>query len=76
MLVKLIVPKYLDPISPLVNVLINNTLVYNTVIDLGDTINVMNKYTMQRINLHGFLRDTPTVLYLADKYTVKPEGML
>jgi hypothetical protein len=76
MLGKLIVPKYLDPGSPLVNVHINNTLIQNTLIDLGDAINVMTKDTMLRLNLQIFLRDTPTVLQLADRSTVKPEGML
>jgi hypothetical protein len=76
MLGKLIVPKYLDPGSPLVNVHINNTLVHNTLIDLGVAINVMTKDTMLRLNLQIFLRDTPIVLQLADRSTVKPEGML
>jgi hypothetical protein len=76
MLGKLIVPKYLDPGSPLVNVHINKTLIHNTLIDLGVSINVMTKDTMLKLNLQGFLRDTPTVLQLADRSTVKPEGML
>ena len=73
---KLIVPKDLDPESPLVNVHINNTLVHNTLIDLGDEINVMNKDIILILNLHGFLRDTPTVLQLADISIVKPKGTL
>jgi hypothetical protein len=76
MLGKIIVPKYLDLGIPLVNVHINKTLIQNTLIDLGVAINVMTKYTMLKLNLQGFLRDTPTVLQLADRSTVKPEGML
>jgi hypothetical protein len=33
--------KYSDPGSLVVNVKINNTLIHNTLIDLGATINVM-----------------------------------
>jgi hypothetical protein len=76
MLGKLIIPKHLDPMSPLVNVHINNTLVQNTCIDLGDTINVMTRDTMMKLNLQGFLRNTPIVLQVAYQSTVKLEGML
>ena len=76
MLGKLIVPKYLDPRSPLVSVHINNTLVQNTIIDLGFEINIMTRDTMMKLNLQGFLRDTPTVLQLADRSKVKLKFML
>jgi hypothetical protein len=51
MLGRLFVPKYLDPGSPIVNVHINKNLIQNTLIDLGETINVMTKDTMLRLNL-------------------------
>jgi hypothetical protein len=73
---KLIVPKYLDLGIPLVNVHINKTFIHNTLIDLGASISVMTKYTILKLNLQGFLRDTPTILQLAEKSAVKPEGML
>jgi hypothetical protein len=76
MLGKLIVPKYLDPGSPLVNVHINITLVQNTLIDLRVAINVMTKDTMLRLIVHIFLRDTSTILQQADRSTVKLEGVL
>jgi len=76
MLGKLIVPKYLDLGSPLLNVYINKTLIHNTLIDLGASINVMTKYTMLKINLQGYLRDTHTFLQLSDISTVKLEGMI
>jgi hypothetical protein len=76
MLGRIIVPKYLDPGSPLVNVHINNILIQNTLIDLGAAINVMTKDTMLRLNLQGSLRNTSTMLQLADRSTVNPEGML
>jgi hypothetical protein len=62
MLGKLIVPKYLDPGSPLVNVHINKTLFQNPLIDPGVGSNVMTKDTMLKSNIRGSLRDTPIVL--------------
>ena len=55
---------------------INNTLVHNTLIDLEAAINFMTKDTMLRLNLQIFFRDIPTVLQLADRSTIKLEGML
>jgi hypothetical protein len=72
----LFVPKYLDPGSPLVNFHIKKTLLQNTLINLGAQINVMTKYTMLKLNLHGSMTGTPSILHLEDKYTIKPEGML
>jgi hypothetical protein len=76
MLAKIILPKYLDRGIPLVNVHINKSLIQNTLIDLGAAINVMTRDTMLRLNLQGFLRDTPIVLQLADRSTIKPKEML
>jgi hypothetical protein len=73
---KIIVPKYLDLGRPLVNVHIKKTLIQNTLIYLGASINVMTKYTMLKLNLQGSLIDTPTTLRLAYISIVKPEGML
>jgi predicted aspartyl protease len=56
--------KYSDPGSPVVNVQINNTLISNTLIDLGASINVMTHETMQALGLTG-LRETPTILQLS-----------
>jgi len=76
MLGKLSIPKYLDLGSPLVSVHIKNTMVQNTLIDLGVEINIMTRDTNMKLNLQGFLRNTPTILQLVDRSTVKPEGML
>jgi hypothetical protein len=76
MLGKLSIPKYLDLGSPLVSVHIKNTMVQNTLIDLGVEINIMTRDTKMKLNLQGFLRNTPTILQLVDRSTVKPEGML
>ena len=71
----MIFPKYLDPGSPVVDVHIDGVIVLNTLIDLGVSINVMNRETMLKINLQGNLRKTTTVLQLADLSTLTPEGI-
>jgi hypothetical protein len=72
---KFFMEKYVDPGSPIVNIHINNISITNTLIDLGDAINVMTKGTMEKLNLLN-LRPTPTILQLADRSTIKPEGVL
>ena len=69
------VEKYTDPGNPVVTVQIGNVLVSNVLIDLGATINVMTKQTMDQIRL-SHLRPTPTVLELVDRSKIKPEGVL
>lgn len=61
MLEKVLTPKYFDLDSLLVNIHINNHLLQNTLIDLGETINVMTKETMEKLKLQELLRQTPTV---------------
>jgi hypothetical protein len=70
-----LIDKYFDLGGLIVNVKINNTLISNTLIDLGDVINVMMCDTMKAFGLTG-LRETPTVLQLANNSTTKPEGIL
>ena len=65
----------MDPGSPVVDVHINGTIVPHTLIDLGAAINVMTKDTMLKLNLQGSLRNTTTVLQLADHSTVTLEGI-
>ena len=69
------VEKYTDPENPVVTVPIGNVLDSNILIDLGETINVMTKKTMDRLRL-SHLRPTPTVLELANRSKIKPEGVL
>eukprot|EP00253_Pinus_taeda_P014105 PITA_14105 len=76
MLGQVICPKYLDPGSPVVDVHINGTIIPHTLIDLGDAINVMTKDTMLKLNLQGSLRKTSTILQLADRSIVTPEGIV
>eukprot|EP00253_Pinus_taeda_P018502 PITA_18502 len=76
MLGRVICLKYLDPGSPVVDVHINGTIIPHTLIDLGVAINVMTRDTMLKLNLHSSLRKTLTVLQLADRSTVTPEGIV
>jgi len=76
MLGQVICPKYLDPRSPVVYVHINGTIFPHDLIDLGAAINVMTKDTMLKLNIQGSLRNTTTVLQLADHSTVNPEGSM
>ena len=61
--------------NPVVSVQIGNVLVSNVLIDLGAAINVMTKQTMDQLRL-SYLHPTPTVLELADRSKIKPEGVL
>jgi hypothetical protein len=67
--------KYFDPRSLFVNVKIYNTLISNTLIDLGATINIMTHNTMQSLGLTS-LSATPIVHQLAYRSTFKPEWIL
>ncbi|XP_057841299.2 uncharacterized protein LOC131050994 [Cryptomeria japonica] len=75
MLGKFCVPKYSNPGSPLVAVVINGVQFQNTLIDLGAAINVMTNDVMQKLNITN-LRTTTTVLQLADSSTITPDGMV
>jgi hypothetical protein len=55
---------------------INEVSIGNTLIDLGVAINVMTVTTLEELQLKPFLRPTPTILELADKTRVIPEGIL
>lgn len=54
---------------------IGDILVSNVLIDLGVAINVMTKQTMDQLGL-VHIRPTPTMLELANRSKIKPEGML
>eukprot|EP00253_Pinus_taeda_P028431 PITA_28431 len=69
------IQKYIDPRNLVVSVQISNILVSNVLIDLGASINVMTMKTMDQIWL-SHLRPTPTMLELADRSKIKPEGVL
>ena len=76
MLGRVIFPKYLDLGSLVVDVHIDGIIVPHTLIDLGAAINVMTKETILKMNLQGSLRNTTTILQLADRSTVDLEGVV
>jgi len=43
---------------------------------LGATINIMTLETSQLLQLQNEIKDTPTILELADRSTIKPEGVI
>ena len=67
--------KYDDPRNPIVTVQIGHTQIPNILVDLGAAINVMTIETIRKLGLTN-LRPTPTVLELADRSTIKPEGFM
>jgi hypothetical protein len=67
------VTKYRNPGNLIVTITINNVPIGNTLINLGETINVT---TLEELHLKPLLRPTPTILELADKTKVTPEGIL
>jgi hypothetical protein len=69
------IEKYVDPGIPMVTITINHFSISKTLIDLGAAINVMTLETMRHLNLQN-LRPTTTVLELADRSKVVPEGIL
>ena len=69
------IPKYADLGSPVVTLTIQGIRVHNILIDLGESINVMTKEVTYKLNIIG-LRQTPTILQLANSSTIVPDGML
>ena len=57
-------------------VVVNNTALENTLIDLGSAINMMTTVVLEVLQLGQFLRPTPSIMELADRTTVKPPGVL
>ena len=75
MLGKDISAKYDDPGNPMLTIQINHTNLPNTLVDLGETINVMTIRTLSALGLPN-PRPTPTVLELVDRSTINPLGVL
>jgi hypothetical protein len=71
MMGRVLAAKYSDPDNPVINVKIKNTLISNTLISLGATINVMTRENMQALHLTS-LRGTPVGLQLTNRSTIKP----
>ena len=75
MSINTIIEKYVDLGNPMVTISIENFLVPNTLIDLGEAINVMTTETMKHLNMNN-IKPTTIVLELADRSKVVPEGIL
>jgi hypothetical protein len=75
MLGKVFMAKYMDPRSLVIKFNINKNSISNTLVELGESINVTTKETMEKIQF-PCLRPTPTVLQLEDRSRVKLEVML
>ena len=69
------VEKYVDPGIPTVTITINNFSISKTLIDVGVAINVMTLETMKYLDLKN-IRPTTTVLELANRAKIAPEGIL
>eukprot|EP00253_Pinus_taeda_P035613 PITA_35613 len=67
--------KYVDSGSPIVKTHINGIEIPNTMIHLGATINIISRQTMEQLKLPNRLF-TPTLLQLADRSIIKPDGVL
>ena len=70
------IANYKNPRALVVTVIINNTAIENTLIDLGYTINMMTTAVLGVSQLGQFIRPTPSILELVDCTTVKPTGVL
>ena len=65
------IAKYTNPGAPIVTIIINNTTIDNTLIDLGSAINMMTTIVLEALQLGQFLRPTPSILELVDRTTLK-----
>lgn len=72
---RVIFQKYLGHRSSVVDVHIDDIIVPHILIDLGAAINAMNKETMLKLNLQGYLRETTIVLQLENSSTIAHEGV-
>jgi hypothetical protein len=68
--------KYGDPGHPTVTVQVGKTIIPRVLVDLGAAINIMTLETLQLLQLQDEVRETPTILELADRSTIKPEGVI
>jgi hypothetical protein len=68
--------KYGDPGHPTVTVQVGKTIIPRVLVDLGAAINIMTLETLQLLQLQDEVRETPTILELVDRSTIKPEGFI
>ena len=67
--------KYLDLGSPIVKIHINGIEIPNSLIDLGEAINIIIKQKMEQLKLPN-LQYTLMLLQLADRFVIKPYGVV
>ena len=68
--------KYGDPDHPTITVQVEKTIIPRVLVDLGAAINIMTLENLQLLQLQNEVRDTPTILELTDRSTIKPEGVI
>jgi hypothetical protein len=68
--------KYGDPGHPTVTIQVGKTIIPHVLVDLGAAINIMTLETLQLLQLQDEVRETPTILELADRSIIKPEGVI
>ena len=68
--------KYGDLGNPTITVKIGKTFISHVLVDLGATIKIMPIETTQMLQLKTQVRPTPNVLELADRSTIRPEGVI
>jgi hypothetical protein len=67
--------KYADPGNPIVTVQIQGCSFPNTLVDLGEAINIITMETYNALGFHSF-DPTPIMLQLVNRSVVKPLGTL
>ena len=67
--------KYEDPGNPIVNIQIYGQTFSNALVDLGAAINILTTTTCQKLGITS-VEPTSTLLELADRSVVRPEGTL
>ena len=75
MLERLTIPKYSDPRSLVDIVTIHGIQVQNSLVDLGESIDIMTKEVLSWLHIIS-LKETPTILQLADISTFKLDEMI
>jgi hypothetical protein len=68
--------KYGDPGHPTVTVQVGKTIIPRVMVDLGVANNIMTLETLQLLQLQDEVRETPTILELVDRSTIKPKGVI
>jgi hypothetical protein len=64
-----------DPGAPLVDVIIDGSLINGVQVDNGSSVNLTNVDTMEQLGITT-MTTTPIILRMADQSRVKPLGML